>query len=123
MDVCIFCHLPLSNEPTVKLTQKGCDSIQKANKARATEITVSPGQVVHEKCRREFTNSRSILQSKRKLSDQPDDYKLKALRSENEGFSYGDKCIFCECSDPYNSKKQDHKLITVRTIDFHTVSN
>lgn len=108
----------LVGEQTARLTQKGCDGILNACKARGTQISVSPGQVVHVKCRSEFTNLRAIeCHNKRKLSGEPE-HQPKTRRSEESTFSYKDNCIFCGCPDAYKGKKPEHKLHPVRTTDF-----
>lgn len=119
MDICIICKTQLSKlDQVATLTQKGCDGILKASKARHSEIEAVPGQKVHIKCRSEHTNPKAIgCHNKRKLSGETE-YKPKTRRSEESSFSYRDNCIFCGRPDTYNGKKPEHKLVPVRTMDF-----
>jgi hypothetical protein len=60
METCIFCHKLLENgESTVKLGRKGCDNMNKISSENDNEISTSPGQIVHQDCRRDYTSSRS----------------------------------------------------------------
>jgi hypothetical protein len=121
MNDCILCQKPLvtDGEETVILQQKGCDSILAASEARGSAITVNLNQVVHVRCRLDFTNKKAIQSYlKRKHSSQPEQAQHHTLRSEESTFSYADDCILCGCPDAYQGKKTDHKLIRVRTLGF-----
>ena len=96
MECCPFCSESLSNgELTNKLTPKGCDRIQKASQERGFTLSVSSGQLVHTKCRSDFTNSKSIKNyKKRKLETDENGNSKQKLRSEQSPFSYKDHCLF-----------------------------
>jgi len=67
MDDCVFCSESLGNgEQTTKLGAKGCDGISKANDLRQADISVTPGQIVHTKCRKAFCSQLSIERDIRK---------------------------------------------------------
>ena len=64
METCIFCHGLLENgESTVKLGRKGCDNINKISSENENKISTSPGQIVHQDCRRDYTSSRWTIHS------------------------------------------------------------
>ncbi|KAH3837879.1 hypothetical protein DPMN_111281 [Dreissena polymorpha] len=45
---CPLCHEPIGDErPFSKLSEKGCQGIRLASKHHATNVTVSPGDMVH----------------------------------------------------------------------------
>ena len=120
MECCPFCSESLSNgELTNKLTQKGCDRIQKASRERGFTLSVSLDQLVHTKCRSDFTNTKSIENyKKRKLETDENGNSKQKLRSEQSPFSYKDHCLFCTCGDPYNGKKLESKLVRVRSFKY-----
>ena len=115
----MICERTLSSEAKIfTLTQKGCEGIQRASLERSCDINVTIGQVVHIKCRRDFTNSKLIQsQKKRKLIEETADKSKPVLRSDSI-FTYSRDCIFCACPDASNGRISDHKLIPVRTLDF-----
>lgn len=117
---CPFCQEQFSTkEEANELTSKGCESIQKACQERGSNITVHPGQLVHVKCRQKFINPKSIACAKRKSLDGCEEERKKVkLRSEESNFNFKDHCLFCACGDIYNGKKQESKLIPVRSFDF-----
>lgn len=121
MDLCVFCdEFLLNGEPLVTLTDKGCSGIQKANDARQNQISVTPGQKVHTKCRSEYVNPIAIKSYNRKRSVDSLDEQVSAcsLRSQESTFSYKLNCLFCGCPDIYQGKKPEFKLIKVRTLNF-----
>lgn len=118
---CVFCKESVTDEkPIVTLGAKGCESILRASESRQSDITVNPGDIVHIKCRREYINPHVISAYKRKQAGslpRKDDPKS-ALRSTETPFDYKTDCLFCGCSDPYDGRKQEWKLIPVRSMDF-----
>ena len=120
-DSCVFCKQSVSDgQKTVTLKQKGVDTIRNANQERGSDITVIKDQVVHEKCRKEFTNPLCIKAYKRKLSqsDEDESERKYPLRSDNTAFDYKNQCIFCGFPEYHKGKKAEFKLIPVRTFDF-----
>ena len=94
MDDCVICQKTVSGgEQTVTLTQQGCDGILKASEARGKDITVAAGQSVHVKRRSDYTNPRSILYHKRKLSGEQDHHLQHTLRLKETTFSYVFTCV------------------------------
>lgn len=118
MTECVFCGSKISDDAlTVKLTQKGCKGILRASEQRNTVISVFPGQLVHEECRKQFTNPRKLQQYKNKQQKVQVGCKR---RSSAPSFSYKDHCLFCGVHDRYAGKKKEFILIPVRTKDFQT---
>jgi hypothetical protein len=59
--ICVFCKNPLEDgDATVVLIEKGCEGIRKASEALNKTISTSPGQRVHQSCRRDFCRHREI---------------------------------------------------------------
>ena len=53
--ICVFCKNSLEDgDATVVLREKGCEGIRKASEALNKTISTSPGQQVHQSCRRDF---------------------------------------------------------------------
>ena len=117
---CIVCCKPIvSGELSSLLTEKGCLGINKASKVRKCDIRAAPGQRVHQKCRKVFTNTRYIDQLKRKrLSDTPSTSKHPVLRSSSDSFNYEIQCIFCGQGDLRCGRDPESKLIPVRLLSF-----
>jgi len=51
--MCVLQQSLFDGQPVVVLRQKGCDGIEKASTARASELRTVVGQFVHVKCRQE----------------------------------------------------------------------
>ena len=121
MDECVFCHQSVADgQTTTTLTEKGCTGIRKASDLRNSPIAVSPGQVVHTKCRQTYVNPRVIDSHNRKraaASSQPENPAV-VLRSSESPFGYDTNCLFCGNKDIYDGKSLKHKLIPIRTLDF-----
>ena len=62
---CVFCEKSLEEGSTVKLYQKGCDTINKASKKRGGSIEVKEGDIVHKECRRTYTKEYSMIIKKK----------------------------------------------------------
>ena len=114
MDECVFCHQSVADgQTTTTLTEKGCTGIRKASDLRNSPIAVSPGQVVHTKCRQTYVNPRVIDSHNRKraaASSQPENPAV-VLRSSESPFGYDTNCLFCGNKDIYDGKSLKHKLI------------
>jgi hypothetical protein len=110
MEKCIFCNFPLDNgQDTVSLRQKGCQGINQASEKRGMNIHLSPGQCVHQECRRRYCNPNNIAadNKKRVLDESPAPESDILLRSARPPFSYREHCLLCGQPDVYNKKKKD----------------
>ena len=117
MDTCVFCNKSLGDgEPTVVLGQKGCDGIEKASTARLSELRTVVGQTVHVKCRRDYTNPRSIESYKKRTAHESEEVERHCLRSSGV-FNYKTDCIFCGCPDPYDGRKSEFILTPARSFE------
>ena len=115
MNCCVLCDDNLDDgKPTVKLRQKGSDSINKASRLRGTDIETQEGQTVHVECRRTFINPNSIDASRRKSTNgiQEKQPQKRDLRSLDSQFDFQRDCIFCGQA---GNKKQEMGMIHVRT--------
>jgi hypothetical protein len=118
---CALCNEPISpGHPSSKLTQKGCDAIKRASEARGVDINTVPGQQVHPDCRKIHCNQKCIeaYQRKRACDSSLLSHPSHILRSAEAPFDYGKHCLFCGITDKYDGKKDEFKLIRVRTYDF-----
>lgn len=117
MDTCVFCNKPLTDEePTVVLPQRGCDDIETASIARESELRTVVGQIVHVKCRRDYTNPLIIRSDRNRTAKESEEGDRHSLRSSGL-FDYKTNCIFCSCPDPYDGKKSEFRLIPARTLE------
>lgn len=66
MDACVFCRVSLKNgEEITQLREKGCNTVNRTSQTRNDTIVTTPGQKVHQKCRREYINANSIKKDMR----------------------------------------------------------
>ena len=57
MDLCVFCGKSLTGfQKIVKLNDKGSNNINKTSIVRKESIITTPGQRVHQNCRRDYIN-------------------------------------------------------------------
>ena len=57
---CVFCEKSLKEGNTVKLYQKGCDTINQASEKRGDSSEVKEGDRVHKECRK-FRNTQFVV--------------------------------------------------------------
>lgn len=107
MDHCVFCQKPLGDLPTVKLRDKGCESVNKASEERHCSIHVTTGQEVHIDCRRDFVHKRNI-----NSVDINNNSKRCSTRSLNV-FDFNNKCIFCSKDAKINHRKRSQDVFPV----------
>lgn len=120
IEKCVICDQSLSNGfPPVQLRQKGSDSINKASKARGSNITTKVGQCVHIQCRKVFTNPKQISsdQKRMKVQESPS---FCTLRSETPQFKFKEHCLFCGEAAKCENKKRSVDVFPVRTSDFQS---
>ena len=116
---CVFCKKLLSDEETVKLTEKGCNRINNDSDKRDDSITVTVGQIVHIKCRKTYTNDYNVQKRKLLLDTQDED--ALSLRSQSQVFSYETDCLFCGKTIPeymFRASSQKYLAYNVRTETF-----
>jgi hypothetical protein len=118
---CAICKEPASGQPSSTLTKKGSDSINEAGKSRNDDIDTSPGELVHQYCRKKYTSEQQIAKATKKieLEDQVD--KNVGLRSyEMNQFHYDTDCLFCGKSAHFGNRKKSSKwdVFQVRTLEF-----
>ncbi|CAG2246639.1 unnamed protein product [Mytilus edulis] len=66
MDACVFCRVSLTNgEEITQLREKGCNTVNRTSQTRNDTIVTTPGQKVHQKCRRDYINANSIKKDMR----------------------------------------------------------
>ena len=116
---CVFCNQPLllEQEETVKLGQKGCNTINTAAEKREDNINVKVGQIVHVKCRKINTNEGYSQTTKiiRETHEPEDPVKR---RSESRAFKYDSDCVFCGKFIPdymFRSSTKKYLAYKVRT--------
>ena len=59
---CAICKDPAEGgeRPPATLTEKGSSAINRASKSRQDEIHTSPGELVHQVCRKKYNNQQQI---------------------------------------------------------------
>lgn len=124
---CPICHESLDNgKQTAVLREKGCNSINNASQQLGLDIVTSPGQTVHQECRRAHCHHKDLRRQNREPIANDN---LAILRSKANAFSYKDHCIFCGKPAKVTQKpakvvqspnyKRTVDVYPVRTFDFH----
>ena len=125
-DSCVICKLGFHNEKPVKVTEKGMLSLISYSEKRGkpelhtylTEcVSKTPiGTVlVHQNCRRDFTDPKRGVRMCSNAEDQLPS--SKRLRSSLLPFSWKDACMLCGGSVAINCRHPDRKHVkTVRTL-------
>ena len=108
---CVFCYRSLTDLPTVKLRDKGCDSINRASDERKSDIRVIPGQEVHVECRRDFIHKRNIIGT-----DRNSNRISKCSTRSSDTFDFKRKCLFCGQDAKVNHRKRGYDVHPVRIL-------
>lgn len=118
-ELCIICCEAVSCSERQILTEKGSLGLNNASQERQGTVFSKPGDVVHQQCRRNFTDKRRILQAKRKQTYETDNMDAVELRSKSI-FDFKNHCIFCCKPAKVNKQKRGNDVYPVRTMDFHS---
>ena len=118
LEACVFCGQSLSNGfPTVKLRQKGSDSINKVSKVRESKVLTKVDQIVHIHCRKSFIDPKRIFSDQKKEKVQQL-ASHRTLRSDTSQFKFNEHCLFCGDLAKYENNKRGNDVFPVRTGDF-----
>ena len=116
MEDCVFCSKPLSDLPTVKLRDKGSETINRASDERQANIHVVPGQEVHVNCRRDFIHKRNNTNTN---TDNDNHNSATKCSTRSSGvFDFKHKCIFCSQDAKINHRKRGYDVLPVRILPF-----
>ena len=96
--VCVICEKHIIGQDGTTLRRKGCDGIIAASQ-RGDEIglRVQPGNRVHAKCRKDYTEANRIQSASKKRKYDDGSQHTIVCRSEVCTFNIKEKCVFCEC--------------------------
>lgn len=122
---CAICkgHAGGEKQPSATLTEKGSDTINRASASREDDIHTSPGDLVHQACRKAYTNPQQIVKAlKEKKQEKECDKEVdnRVLRSAESEFHYDRDCLFCGRSAHVGTKRKssDVPVFPVRTVEF-----
>ena len=102
---CAICNEYIKDRKKASvLESKGCDSLTEASKKRGTTLNVTVGDLVHQDCRRQYTNPNVI---KRESSAITQENFSRRHRSVDPQFSFSPNCYFCGQEATLNGKKKD----------------
>ncbi|KAK7096728.1 hypothetical protein V1264_003797 [Littorina saxatilis] len=116
---CAICEQATKPGDHVKLTEKGCSGINSASIERGDNLQVKAGQLVHAKCRKDYTHHNSIAALKRSVREgTPSPVKKRRSLRSHHNFDFKAQCLFCcQSTEPLRNRKVE-KLIPVRTDCF-----
>lgn len=118
MDACVFCRVSLKNgEEITQLREKGCNTVNRTSQTRNDTIVTTPGQKVHQKCRRDYINANSIKKDMRE-KDVSITEPTRDLRSSTPDFEFQKNCLFCGYFAKFSESKRGIDVFPVRTTDF-----
>ena len=116
-DLCIICEKSLSNDlHTVKLSQKGANTINEASRVIKSNVIAVAGRYVHIVCRKNFTNKKQINVTNLKNSE---DTTRKSIRLAESPVSSATHCLFCEKLVDFSCKRKPRiESQKVRTVQY-----
>lgn len=118
MDACVFCRVSLKNgEEITQLREKGCNTVNRTSQTRNDTIVTTPGQKVHQKCRRDYINANSIKKDMRE-KDVSITEPTRDLRSSTPDFEFQKNCLFCGYFAKFSESKRGIDVFPVRKTDF-----
>lgn len=118
VDVCVICNQKLCIVgDSVKLSEKGANSINEASRFRKSNVFATSGESVHMLCRKTFTDKKNIGILKRK--GRCEEVKRKSVRLIDGPVSNTTHCLFCGKFVDFSSKhKPKTESVKVRTTQF-----
>ncbi|WAR15643.1 LOW QUALITY PROTEIN: hypothetical protein MAR_005748 [Mya arenaria] len=103
---------------TSTLTVKGSDAINQASKSRNVGIHTSPGELVHQICRKKYTSQQQIAKAINKKRQVDRHVRLRS--ADEKVFHYDRDCLFCGRLAHVGTKRKssDWTVFSVRTVGF-----
>ena len=116
---CAICKQATKPGDRVKLSEKSCSGIHSASRERGDNLQVTAGQVVHAKCRKDYTHPNCIAAFKPSAREgTPSPVKKRRSLQSHHVFDFKAQCLFCcQSTEPSKNRKVE-KLIPVRTDCF-----
>ena len=110
----------VGGKPTVTLTQKGAAGINEASSKRTDDVSVNPGEKVHQDCRRDYCKLQNIKKALAQTADSQkntvSEVKKIILRSAEQNFQFKTHCLFCAAPAKFDRKRKAHDICNVKTI-------
>ena len=93
---CAICKQATKPGDRVKLSEKGCSGIHSARRERGDNLQVTAGQVVHAKCRKDYTHPNCIAAFKPSAREgTPSPVKKRRSLRSHHVFDFKAQCLFC----------------------------
>ena len=119
IEECVICKQPIEASPKATLGEKGSASINKASELRNETLFCTPGQHVHQECRRNYCKPDQIAKARR-LGDHKDVAtcaRKQILRSAERQFNFSTDCFYCGQPVSTWRKRKGSDVLTVRTVE------
>ena len=117
MEICMICKEKVENkDASVYLRAKGSQTINEASCQRGDSLHTSPGDLVHQECRRKYCNPNVIKRDINKVHVSSNVSRL--LRSMEPPFLFSENCLFCGQYAKNAGRKRGCDVFPVRTKDF-----
>ena len=117
---CAICKDPAEGgrQPPSTLTEKGSDAINRTSKSRNDDIHTSPGELVHQVCRKKYTSQQQIVKARKEKEQEQVDRHVRLHSADEEEFHYDRDCLFCGRSAHVGTKRKssDWTVFPVRTV-------
>ena len=107
MDICVICKCSLETARDTDISilqEKGVQGILSASHERGDELHVCAGQKVHQHCRKQYCNKKTIASDKKLAATGR--VKRSCTRSQAGNFIFSEHCFLCE--QPVNLKNGHH---------------
>ena len=116
---CAICKLPIGTSPKAVLGEKGSISINKASEERSDSIHCTPGQQVHQECRKKYCKPDQVAKDLRQKSTQEGivvHAQKQVLRSAESPFNFSTDFFFCAKPAILGRKRKTPDLFQVKTV-------
>ena len=112
---CVICKQPIDEtSPTATLGARGTAGINKASEARNDTIQCTPGQKVHQECRRKYCNPDTLGKHGHSIATGTGG---RVLRSTEKRFDFSTDCFFCGKTATFGRKRKSSDVVPVKTLE------
>ncbi|CAG2255285.1 unnamed protein product [Mytilus edulis] len=114
---CVICNEPLENgQVLITIREKGAKTINEvSSKHRHQNVFVVAGQILHQECRKKYTNAKEIQKIGKENTDND---RFDRLTRSSQYFDFREHCLFCGQSAQMSDRKYGIEVYPVRTFEF-----
>ncbi len=118
--ICKICENSLLDDTSVVTLEKnGCETVNKCSVRRRSTIKTQPGDMVHRKCRKDFTHEFYVRKAEKEAiaaQEQDKSDSQQRLRSSTPTFNMKEQCFYCGNMAKTDSKRKATDVYQVRSM-------